>query len=256
MMDFCLLGSGNVASHLGKHLQLAGYRPVQVYSRKAEHAAELARKLACDYTNNLQQLKPADWYICALSDDALPEVLKQIPTFPGLWLHTSGSLGLDVFEPYTENCGVLYPLQTFSKQRELDLKTVPFFIESFSSSLVKMIRIMAEKLSERVYELDSSKRRYLHLAAVFACNFSNHLYALAADLLQEQDLSFEWLLPLIDETAAKVHVTAPREAQTGPALRMDHKIIDKHLAMLQAHPKRHEIYQLLSKSIYESNKKA
>jgi predicted short-subunit dehydrogenase-like oxidoreductase (DUF2520 family) len=114
---------------------------------------------------------------------------------------------------------------------------------------------MAEKLTERVYELDSSKRSYLHLAAVFACNFSNHLYELAAEILQDQALSFDLLLPLIDETAGKVHEKSPKEAQTGPALRMDHNIIDKHLALLESQPARAELYRLLSESIFESNKK-
>lgn len=254
-MRICLLGAGNVAVHLGKHLQAAGYTLVQVYSRTESSARSLAQALGCAYTNDLLSLSVADYYLCALKDEALPQVLKQIPSFPGLWLHTSGSLGLEVFEPYTRRCGVLYPLQTFSKQRELNLKEVPFFIESFSPELLYDIRSMAEKLSEKVYELDSAKRRYLHLAAVFACNFSNHLYALAAEILQEQGLSFDLLLPLIDETAGKVHEKTPKEAQTGPALRMDRNIIDKHLAILQSEPKRAELYNLLSESIFEHNKK-
>ncbi len=254
-MRICLLGAGNVAVHLSKELQTAGYTFVQVYSRSEASARSLAQTLGCAWTNCLQSLNTADYYLCALKDEALPLVLEQIPFFPGLWLHTSGSLGLDVFEPYTRSCGVLYPLQTFSKQRELNLKTVPFFIESLSPELLSRIRSMAEKLSERVYELDSSKRRYLHLAAVFACNFSNHLYTLAAEILQEQGLPFELLLPLIDETAGKVHEKTPEEAQTGPALRMDHNIIDKHLALLKTEPARADLYRLLSESIFEHNKK-
>lgn len=254
-MTICLLGAGKVAYHLGKQLQAAGYRLLQVYSRTEASARSLAQVLGCDWTNSLQSLSQADYYLCVLKDEALPPVLKQIPSFPGFWLHTSGSLGLEIFEPYTRNCGVLYPLQTFSRQRELNLKTVPFFIESLSPELLSNIRSMAEKLSERVYELDSSKRKYLHLAAVFACNFSNHLYCQAATILQEQGLSFELLLPLIDETAAKVHEKPPKEAQTGPALRMDRNIIDKHLALLESQPARAELYRLLSESIYESNQK-
>ncbi|NLB02915.1 MAG: DUF2520 domain-containing protein [Bacteroidales bacterium] len=254
-MTVCLLGAGNVAVHLGKQLQAAGYKVLQVYSRTDASARSLAQTLACAWTDDLQSLSPADYYLCALKDEALPLVLQQIPSFPGVWLHTSGSLGLDVFESYTKNCGVLYPLQTFSKQRELNLSKVPFFIESRSPEVLSNIRSMAEKLTERVYELDSSKRSYLHLAAVFACNFSNHLYELAAEILQDQALSFDLLLPLIDETAGKVHEKSPKEAQTGPALRMDHNIIDKHLALLESQPARAELYRLLSESIFESNKK-
>ncbi|HQB71007.1 MAG TPA: DUF2520 domain-containing protein [Bacteroidales bacterium] len=253
-MRICLLGAGNVAVHLGKQLQAAGYTLVQVYSRTESSARSLAQALGCAWTNSLQSLGMADYYLCALKDDALPGALKQIPSFPGIWLHTSGSLGLEVFEPYTRKCGVLYPLQTFSRQRELNLNKVPFFIESLSPELLVEIHSMAEKLSERVYELDTARRSYLHLAAVFACNFSNHLYTLAAEILQEQGLSFELLLPLIDETAGKVHEQSPKEAQTGPALRMDRNITDKHLAMLQSEPERAELYSLLSESIFKSNK--
>jgi predicted short-subunit dehydrogenase-like oxidoreductase (DUF2520 family) len=156
---------------------------------------------------------------------------------------------MDVWENRVKRYGSLYPLQTFSKQREADFWNVPFFIEAVRKEDAEYLKTIAGSLSSKIYEADSEQRKYLHLAAVFACNFVNHLYALSADILERYNLPFDLLLPLIDETARKIHELPPNYAQTGPAVRYDKNIIDKHLIMLTDRPEVQEIYRLLSENI-------
>ncbi len=171
-----------------------------------------------------------------------------------LLVHTAGSIPMSVWEGHAERYGVFYPMQTFSKQREVDFQEVPFFIEAKRAEDTELLKAIASTLSEKVYEADSEQRKSLHLAAVFICNFTNHMYALAADLLEKYNLPFEVMLPLIDETARKVHELAPRDAQTGPAVRYDENVMSNHLAMLVDSPALQEIYKLMSKSIHEHHK--
>ena len=167
-----------------------------------------------------------------------------------MWVHTAGSMPMDVFNGHTANYGVLYPMQTFSKTREVDFNVIPFFLEANTSENAGKLQHLAEKLSGNIRFLSSDKRKSLHLAAVFACNFTNHIYALAVKLLEEQDIPADVLLPLIDETAAKIHTMPPRVAQTGPAIRYDENVINKHLAMLGDSDMR-SIYRLISQSIHK-----
>ena len=156
-----------------------------------------------------------------------------------------------IWEGYAERYGVFYPMQTFSKQREVCFREIPFFIEAQRPEDAEFLKAIAGTLSENVYEATSEQRKSLHLAAVFSCNFTNHMYALTADLLKKYNLPFDIMLPLIDETACKVHELAPRDAQTGPAVRYDENVISSHLAMLADSPALQEIYKLMSKSIHE-----
>ena len=158
---------------------------------------------------------------------------------------------MNIWEGYAERYGVFYPMQTFSKQRAVDFREVPFFIEAKRPEDVELLKAVAGTLSEKVYEADSEQRRSLHLVAVFTCNFTNHMYALAAELLEKYHLPFDVMLPLIDETARKVHELPPCDAQTGPAVRYDENVINKHLSMLEGTPALQEIYKLMSKSIHE-----
>ena len=141
-------------------------------------------------------------------------------------------------------------MQTFSKQREVDFNTVPFFIEASAPAEVELLRMVAVRLSPKVYEVTSGQRRYLHLAAVFACNFANHMYALSSHILEKQGIPFEVMLPLMDETAGKVHELSPTQAQTGPAVRYDENVISKHLEMLADEESLQELYEKISKSIH------
>lgn len=154
------------------------------------------------------------------------------------------------FSGFTERYGVLYPLQTFSKSREISFEGIPLFIECYRKGDKELLEGLARRLSGNVCELSSEKRRSLHLAAVFACNFTNHIYALAEEILQKEGLSRDYLFPLIDETASKIHEMPAREAQTGPAIRYDENIINKHLAMLADDSAVQTLYRLLSQSIH------
>ena len=247
------IGAGNLATNLAKALYYKGFRIVQVYSRTEESARALAEKVEADYTTDLQEIsKDAKLYIVSLKDAAFVELLPQITEGKqkSLLVHTAGS----VWEGHVERYGVFYPMQTFSKQREVDFQEVPFFIEAKRAEDTELLKAIASTLSEKVYEADSEQRKSLHLAAVFICNFTNHMYALAADLLEKYNLPFEVMLPLIDETARKVHELAPRDAQTGPAVRYDENVMSNHLAMLVDSPALQEIYKLMSKSIHEHHK--
>jgi predicted short-subunit dehydrogenase-like oxidoreductase (DUF2520 family) len=181
-------------------------------------------------------------------------VLKELPPFQGLYVHTAGSLPLAVFSDYSERRGVLYPLQTFDKNREIPFRNLPFFVEANSLEDEFLLEEIALKLSGNATQLSSEKRKYLHLAAVFACNFTNHLYTRAAQILEEQGLDRHLLLPLIRETVSKIETMHPHEAQTGPAVRYDKNVIDKHIEILENQPHLQELYQRLSEDIYSNRK--
>lgn len=248
------IGAGNLATNLAKALYYKGFRIVQVYSRTEESARALAEKVEAEYTTDLQELSnEAKLYIVSLKDAAFVELLPQITAGKqgSLLVHTAGSIPMSVWEGHAERYGVFYPMQTFSKQREVKFQEVPFFIEAKSPEDTEFLKAIAATLSEKVYEASSEQRKSLHLAAVFICNFTNHMYSLAADLLEKYHLPFEVMLPLIDETARKVHELAPHAAQTGPAVRYDENVINNHLSMLADTPALQEIYKLMSKSIHE-----
>ena len=252
-MKVVIVGSGNVATHLSLAMaSLEGIEICQVYSFTEAHAQILAERLNCDFITDPTQIrKDADVYLFALKDQALETVIRAVPANNGLWLHTSGSMPMQVFAGYTERYGVLYPLQTFSKSREISFRGIPLFIECHREEDKNCLEDLARRLSGKVCELFSEKRRSLHLAAVFACNFTNHIYALAEEILAKEGLSRDYLFPLIDETAAKVHELPAREAQKGPAIRYDENIINKHLGMLADDPDVQTLYRLLSQSIHK-----
>ena len=212
-MKGVIIGSGNVATHLSLAMaSLEGIEICQVYSPTEAHAKILAERLNCDFVTNPTQIrKDADVYLFALKDQALETVIRAVPANNGLWLHTSGSMPMQVFAGYTERYGVLYPLQTFSKSREISFQGIPLFIECHREEDKNCLEDLARRLSGKVCELSSEKRRSLHLAAVFACNFTNHIYALAEEILAKEGLSRDYLFPLIDETAAKVHELPARQ---------------------------------------------
>lgn len=252
-MKVVIVGSGNVATHLSLAMaSLEGIEICQVYSPTEAHAEILAERLNCDFVTDPTQIrKDADVYLFALKDQALETVIRAVPANNGLWLHTSGSMPMQVFAGYTERYGVLYPLQTFSKSKEISFQGIPLFIECHREEDKNFLEDLARRLSGKVCELSSEKRRSLHLAAVFACNFTNHIYALAEEILAKEGLSRDYLFPLIDETAAKVHELPAQEAQTGPAIRYDENIINKHLGMLADDPDVQTLYRLLSQSIHK-----
>ncbi len=252
-MKVVFIGSGNLATHLSLAMNGAGVEVVQVYSQTESHASLLANKLSCSYTTEPELIvSNADIYIFSVKDSALLDLIHKIPQNKGLWLHTAGSVPMGVFEGFNDRYGVLYPLQTFSKNRDIDFSNVPVFIESNSAGDEAYLLSFTGKLTRQVIPLSSEKRKYLHLAAVWACNFTNHMYLMASKILQEQSLSESFLLPLIDETAAKVHQLSAREAQTGPAIRYDENIIEKHIELL-SDPNMKELYRLISRNIHKES---
>ncbi|MDH6306570.1 putative short-subunit dehydrogenase-like oxidoreductase (DUF2520 family) [Parabacteroides sp. PF5-5] len=250
-MKIVFIGAGNLATAVSLEMQRAGMTIGQIYSRTRESAESLAKKLNTQWTTNLNEIIPdADLYIFALKDALLTEIIPKVKPNEGLWVHTAGSVPMQIFEGHAKRYGVFYPLQTFTKKRRVKLDKTPIFLEVNNPEDMKMLKKVAIALSGNAQELDSEKRKMLHLAAVFACNFTNHMYALAAKLLEEQSLSYELILPLIIETADKISEIPPSEAQTGPAVRFEKEIMDKQIAML-SDPGMQTIYRLISQNIYK-----
>ena len=254
-MKIVLIGAGNLATHLGKALHAAGHDMVQVFSRTMQSAETLASLLDAEPLTDMAQVRDdADVYIFSVKDSALEQLISQLcGGEKKVFLHTAGSMPMSVFRGKTLHYGVLYPMQTFSKQREVDFSIIPCFIEANDEFALKQIEGLAGQISHRVYQLSSEDRKYLHLSAVFACNFANHCYAASQELLQQHGIPFDVMLPLIDETAAKVHGMTPKEAQTGPAVRYDENVIGKQMQLLEKFPYFQKIYDCMSKSIHELN---
>lgn len=251
--SIAFIGAGNLATNLARVLYKKGFRIMQVYSRTEESAKALAQKVEAEYTTELSAVvADAQLYIVSLKDAAFVQLLPEIVAGKGngLWVHTAGSIPMSIWEGEVGRYGVFYPMQTFSKQREVDFGKIPIFVESNSEEDAQLLKDIASVLSEQVYEATSEQRKSLHLAAVFTCNFTNHMYALAAELLKKYQLPFEVMLPLIDETARKVHELEPHAAQTGPAVRYDENVINEHLRLLKAEPEMQELYRLISQSIH------
>lgn len=253
-MKVVFIGAGRLATHLAIELSKLSFNILQVYSRTDLSAIELAQKVNAKATTNIKEIESnADIYIFSVKDSALTELLAQIPSNNGLWIHTAGSIPINIFEKYNDRYGVLYPFQTFSKDRYLDFKTIPIFIEANNKKDLSILTTIANQISNKVYPLSSEKRQYIHLTGVFACNFVNHMYSISQDILKKESIPFDITLPLIDETAAKVHSLSPKEAQTGPAIRYDENVINKHIQLIEDADLK-EIYALISKNIYKTNK--
>lgn len=251
-MKAVFVGAGNLATNLSISLMHKGIEVVQVYSRTEASASALSEKLKCSFTTDLDKvISDADIYFVSVKDSVLESLASRLVPGRGncLFVHTSGSMPIDAL-PF-EHRGVFYPMQTFSKSKIVDFSNIPIFIEAGESEDLSKLNALAHELSSSVYELDSSRRRYLHLSAVFCCNFVNHCYAVSEDILKSCGVPFEVMLPLIDETSAKVHTISPKDAQTGPAVRYDENVIAKHLDLLNDKPVFQEIYRLMSDSIHK-----
>jgi len=248
--ELVLIGSGRVASQMANAFIHAGISIRAVYSRTPAHAAVLAKSLAVPAVTSLAEIPTdADAYIFAVSDSALPEMLAKMPAVNGVLMHTSGTVGLDVFPDRFEKTAVFYPLQTFSKEKPADFEQIPLLIESKKPAVFSAIKALAQKLSNKVLEANSEQRKQIHLSAVFVSNFPNLLFYIAQQLLQEKGLDFNVLKPLIAETAHKLDYLSPAQAQTGPALRRDEAVLQAHQEMLGNHPEWEKIYTLLSEEI-------
>jgi len=250
-----IIGAGNLAYHLAPALKNAGHTIIQVYSRTKESAALLAKNTEATHTTDLKSIdKNADIYFFTLPDHALSVVVKESALKNKLLVTTSGSASTDVFKPFTSLYGVFYPLQTFSKDRPVNFTEVPVFIESANRKTETALFNLGMQISSKVTIITTEQRSILHLAAVFAGNFSNHMYVIAGMILKADNMSFDYLKPLISETASKILQLAPEKAQTGPAKRKDTEILKKHLKLLSGLPEFQKIYSFVSESIQKAVK--
>jgi predicted short-subunit dehydrogenase-like oxidoreductase (DUF2520 family) len=245
MIKVVLLGAGNVAIHLATALiEARNVELKQRFSRSNKNNGFFDPVIP--FTDDLQNLEKADIYIIAINDDAIGGFSDQLSHLKGLVLHTSGSVPIDAIHKNLRK-GVLYPVQTFSKERAIDFKKVPLAIETSDPGDFNLLKELAMKLSDHVHQVSSQRRERLHMTAVFANNFSNYMYLMAKEICHEHHLSFDILKPLIMETAQKIIDLDPYAAQTGPAKRNDRKVVEKHLSLLEGEQK--EIYNIVSRAI-------
>jgi predicted short-subunit dehydrogenase-like oxidoreductase (DUF2520 family) len=256
-MNIVILGSGNIATHLGRAFKMAGQTISQVWSRDITKASALADTLAAQPIDSMLDLdRTADLFIIAVNDEVIRKIAFELKLSDQLLLHTSGSTGLSALEGASTKIGVFYPLQTFSKIKSIDFRNIPIIIEANVPEVLAIIRAIADRLSEKVIELNSEQRKTLHIGAVFACNFTNHLFGLAQELLEEKGLDYELLKPLIEETLNKIEMNSPVSVQTGPAIREDQATIQAHLELLKHNPDLSELYIKLSQSIVNLHKRS
>ncbi|MBR5158374.1 MAG: DUF2520 domain-containing protein [Bacteroidaceae bacterium] len=251
-MRIALIGAGRVASCMGPRLRQAGHTVTGVYSRTLANAEQLAKVVGAPAFDCLDSVPEADVYLVMLSDDALLQLAPAIVKGreKALFLHTAGSVPMDLWkEAGAKRYGVLYAMQTFSKGADIDWPEVPVFVEGCNPQELRIVTSLASDLSGKVTELSSEGRKKLHVAAVFTCNFSNHMYAIAEKLLATEGVPFSVMLPLVRETARKVEGMSPEDAQTGPAVRGDRKVMDQHLELLKEYPEYAELYRLISTDI-------
>ncbi len=246
-----ILGAGNVATHLGRAFKSAGYKIVSVYSRTIISAASLGGELNVPFTDNPDEVPQADLYVISVCDDAIDAVINRFNFGKALVVHTSGAMSIDIFKSHAKNYGVFYPLQTFSRFTELDFKKIPVLIEAGNKESNKVLSSVASSVSDMVQIASSEQRKTLHLAAVFACNFSNHMLAICYKILSDDGLDAQLLNPLVMETFQKALADNPANVQTGPAVRGDKNTMKRQEEMLNKYPAFQKIYTFVSKSIQE-----
>jgi predicted short-subunit dehydrogenase-like oxidoreductase (DUF2520 family) len=249
-MDIVILGSGNVAAFMGRKFKSAGHSILQVVSRNASAASSLAYELDTESTNYPSIInRNADVYIIALSDDAIAEVAADLKLPGKVVAHTAASVSKDVLKNVTTHYGVFYPLQSLRKE-DVSMPDAPIFFDGADDIAKKKLEILALSISPlHVAQASDDERLKLHVAAVFVNNFTNHLYSLAEEYCKKEGIDFKDLYPLIEETALRVREMLPSKSQTGPAVRDDEETIQKHILMLNDHPRLKQVYEFLSDSI-------
>ena len=254
-MEVVFIGSGNVATRLGLALKEKGVIVKQIYSKSLTNAEKLAKKLDAEATSDVSDIYiDADFYFYALKDTALRSILKIIDMPAGIQVHTAGSISIREFEGFTSRFGAFYPLQTFSVDKPVDFSNIPICIEACNQDVQEKLTALGSLISQKVILLNSEGRRKVHLAAVFACNFTNYMYDIASQILENSGIPFDIMHPLITETAEKIMTMKPHHAQTGPAVRLDETTIDKHLDMLNKNIDFKNIYKVFTKSINKRHK--
>ncbi len=245
-----MLGAGNVATHISRHLYSRGHSISCVYSKTEGSATNLAERLNCTGTSSPESVPPsADFYIICTPDHVIPEIVQKFQNREGIWLHTAGAVTVEVFKGYHSNFGVLYPLQTFRKNYQVSLPDTPLLIEGSAPAITKSIKNLAHAISRNVHEMDSSSRLVTHLAAVFANNFTNHMVHIAQEILRGHDIDLELIDPLVNETFNKLSDHGATSTQTGPAFRGDNETMKKHLEILKKNPDVEKLYTFISQNI-------
>jgi predicted short-subunit dehydrogenase-like oxidoreductase (DUF2520 family) len=251
MIRVVIIGSGNVAHHLISAFdKTETVEVIQIFSRNKKNINSFPNHQITEDLNNLLE---ADLYIIAVTDNAIAAVSSELNFKNKLVVHTSGTTAVDVLNSSNRR-GVFYPLQTFSKLKEVEFSEIPICIEAEEKEDYKLLETVAKSISNQVFQIDSIQRKALHVSAVFVCNFTNHLYKIGNDICIENNIPFHILKPLITETAHKILSLSPSEAQTGPAIRNDSTTINAHLNFLTDSNQK-EIYKLLTKSIIDHGKK-
>lgn len=249
-MEIVIIGTGNTASVLGRKFKEAGHRIVQVFGRNGTAASELANMLAAEHTDRWDKIKEdADLYLLAVSDAAIEEVMKKLNLSKKTVVHTAASVSKDVLKN-AAHYGIFYPLQSLRKEAT-SLPEIPLLIDAGDEKTLHLLKNLANSISEKVKVANDEERVKLHLAAVFSNNFVNHLYLMAEKYCVREGIDFRLLLPLIKETANRLDVLSPSQAQTGPAIRRDTPTIHKHLEVLNAYPQSKALYTLFTESIQE-----
>ena len=255
-MKVVMMGAGNLATQLSIALVNSAVPVVQVWSRSRLSASTLAERIGCDWITDIGEIdKGADIYIVAVTDSAIQPFVESCSFGDKLVVHTAGSVPIDILANHCSNYGVFYPLQTFSKGRDIDFRNIPICLEANSEASLTKLRELAICLSDDVREINSRQRKQIHLAAVFVCNFVNHLYAIGERLVDDKQMDFSILKPLIAETASKATHFSPQTVQTGPAIRNNIAVMQSHIEMLVGYPGFQEIYRIISNDIYLTHNK-
>jgi predicted short-subunit dehydrogenase-like oxidoreductase (DUF2520 family) len=251
-----IFGAGNVATHLSRHFFSRGCTIEAIYSRTPDRAEELAAGVGAAATSRLEEIPSlSDIYLVCLPDSGVAAISEKLPDRRGIWVHTAGALPITIFQPVHNDCGVLYPLQSLSRERQISLEDVPVLVEGSSPEVTRVLKDLASNISEKVYEADSASRLLFHLAAVFANNFSNHMVHIAGQILSREGEDSRLLVPLLRETFFKLEEMDPYAAQTGPAARGDVATVEKHLELLGKYPEWKKLYTFISRDIGRSRKK-
>ncbi len=249
-MRVVIIGTGNVASVIGRRAKNAGHAVIQFAGRNADAAKTLADELGCAATGNFADIdKTGDMFIIAITDSALDSLKEKLNVGDKFIVHTAGSVSKDILKDTSSNYGVLYPLQSLKKENKDDSVAIPFLIDGNNDHSIYHIGEFAKSLSTQVSFANDDHRLKLHAAAVIASNFSNHLYCLAKEFCDKENMDFKMLVPLIEETAARLQYFDPCDMQTGPAARKDVVTLDKHLRLLTNYPKLRTLYLRMTDSI-------
>ncbi len=242
--NITLIGSGNLATQIGVAFKQSGITINQVYSKNIKNAKKLSEKLKCKFTNNIQEIEIKELGVICVKDDYISNIAKKIPNKP--IVHTSGSTNINSLKKFKKR-GVIYPIQTLYKNKKADFAKIPICVEANTKSFEKELNILCKKISKNVINIKSDKRLNVHIAAVMCNNFTNHIINRAENILKKQNLSFEILLPIINETFKKIQNPKTRLQKTGPATRKDFKTIKKHIDKLEGLDEK--IYNTISKQI-------